>query len=221
VRIVFLGTPEFATPSLAALAARFDVALVVAQPDRPQGRGRVVAAPPVKDQAFALGVPCMQVEWPNAPGAVAALGQVRADLFVVVAYGELLSPELLAVPRLGCVNLHASLLPEYRGASPIQAAILDGRAETGNTTMWMAEGLDSGDVILQRALPIGPDETAGERRPAYGQGNAGRHGAAHRRCRRAAHAAYESAATRRENRKQDGWLDFVQPAKARTIGRGR
>lgn len=162
MRIVFLGTPEFAVPSLEALAARFEVVLVVVQPDRPKGRGRAIAPPPVKARAFALGLPVIQVERPNRPGAVAALTEVHADLFVVVAYGAILSPALLAVPRLGCINLHASLLPAYRGASPIQAAILDGRAETGNTTMWMAAGLDTGDVILQRARAIGRDETAGE-----------------------------------------------------------
>jgi methionyl-tRNA formyltransferase len=218
VRIVFLGTPEFAVPSLAALAARFDVALVVAQPDRPKGRGRVSAAPPVKERAFALGLPCMQVEKPNAPGAVAALARVEADLFVVVAYGALLSPALLAVPRLGCINLHASLLPSYRGASPIQAAILDGRGETGNTTMWMAEGLDTGDVIRQRALPIGPDETAGElsaRLAADGapllvetieQVEAGT----------APRTPQDDAAATvtKKIRKADGRLDFAQPATA-------
>ncbi len=162
MRIVFLGTPEFAVPSLEALAARFDVALVVAQPDRPRGRGREIAPPPVKARAFELGLPVLQVEKPNRPGVVAALTAVHADLFVVVAYGALLSPVLLAAPRLGCINLHASLLPAYRGASPIQAAILDGRTTTGNTTMWMAEGLDTGDVILSREIAIGPDETAGE-----------------------------------------------------------
>ena len=160
--MVFLGTPEFAVPSLVALASRFEVALVVAQPDRPRGRGRAVAPPPVKEQALTLGRPVLQVERPNRPGAVAALTAVEADLFVVVAYGAILSPALLAVPRLGCINLHASLLPAYRGASPIQAALLDGLATTGNTTMWMAEGLDTGDVIRQRALAVGSDENAGE-----------------------------------------------------------
>ncbi len=149
-------------PSLDALARTGAVRLVVAQPDRPKGRGRALAAPPVKERALELGLGCLQTERPNAPGAIGALRGVAPDLFVVVAYGAILSPELLAVPRLGSINLHASLLPEYRGASPIQAALLDGRSETGNTTQWIAEGLDSGDVILQRALAIGPDETAGE-----------------------------------------------------------
>lgn len=162
MRIVFLGTPEFAVPSLEALAARFEVMLVVAQPDRPRGRGRAVAPPPVKARALELGLAVMQVERPNRPGAVGALTELHADLFVVVAYGAILSPSLLAAPRLGCINLHASLLPAFRGASPIQAAILGGRATTGNTTMWMAEGLDTGDMILQRELAIGRDESAGE-----------------------------------------------------------
>ena len=117
MRIVFLGTPEFAVPSLEALAARFEVALVVAQPDRPRGRGRAVAPPPVKERAFGLGIPVLQAVRPNRPGASGALKEVRADLFVVVAYGAILSPELLAAPRLGCINLHASILPAYRGAA--------------------------------------------------------------------------------------------------------
>ncbi len=148
-------------PSLVALAGTGAVKFVVAQPDRPKGRGRPLAAPPVKQCALDLGLGCMQTERPNAPGAIGALEGLAPDLFVVVAFGAILSPELLAVPRLGSINLHASLLPEYRGASPIQAALLDGRNETGNTTLWIDEGLDSGDMILRRALAIGPDETAG------------------------------------------------------------
>ncbi|MEP7029138.1 MAG: methionyl-tRNA formyltransferase [Candidatus Eisenbacteria bacterium] len=162
MRILFFGTPEFSVPALEAVAGRFEVALAIAQPDRPKGRGRALAAPPVKTAALARGIGCLQVESPNRPATMSALAALRADLFVVVAYGAILSPELLSTPRLGCINLHASLLPRYRGASPIQAAILDGRPETGASTMWMDEGLDTGDVILQRALAIGPDETAGE-----------------------------------------------------------
>jgi methionyl-tRNA formyltransferase len=216
VRIVFLGTPDFATPSLVALAARFDVALVVAQPDRPKGRGRALSPPPVKESAFALGLPCMQVERPNAPGAIAALRQVRADLFVVVAYGALLAPDLLAVPKAGCVNLHASLLPRHRGASPIQAALLAGEETTGNTTMWMAEGLDTGDVILQRALAIGPEETAGELSARLAADGADllvetveriEAGDAPRTAQDEARATLT-----RKIRKNDGWLDFTPPA---------
>jgi methionyl-tRNA formyltransferase len=218
VRIVFLGTPAFATPSLAALAGRFEVVLAVAQPDRPQGRGRAIASPPVKVRAFELGVPCMQVERPNAPGAIAALRKVEADLFVVVAYGALLSPDLLAVPRLGCVNLHASLLPALRGASPIQGALLAGLTSTGNTTMWMNEGLDTGDLILQRALPIGPDETAGELTVRLAKDGAAllvetveriEAGTAPRTPQDEARASVT-----KKIRKQDGWLEFSPPAKA-------
>jgi methionyl-tRNA formyltransferase len=218
VRIVFFGTPEFATPALEALAKEFDVALVVAQPDRPQGRGRVVAAPPVKERALALGLPCMQAEKPNGPGAIAALGHLRADLFVVVAYGAILSPGLLAVPRLGCVNLHASLLPRHRGASPIQAALLAGETTSGNTTMWMAEGLDTGDIILQRPLAIGPDETAGELSRRLADAGAGLLVETIRRIEsgdapRVPQDEAKATVTRKI-RKADGRLEFAQPAKA-------
>jgi methionyl-tRNA formyltransferase len=162
MRVVFFGTPDFAVPALGAVADRFDVPLVVAQPDRPRGRGRALAAPPVKEAALARGIPVLQVESPNTPSALYALMALRADLFVVVAYGAILSPALLAVPKLGAINLHASLLPRYRGASPIQAALLDGATETGASTMWMDEGLDTGDVIATTRLAIEPDETAGE-----------------------------------------------------------
>jgi methionyl-tRNA formyltransferase len=149
-------------PALEATARAGEVVLVVAQPDRQQGRGRALGEPAIKTKALALGIPCMQAERPNTPATIAAVAALQPDLFVVVAYGAILSRDLLAVPRLGCVNLHASLLPLYRGASPIQAALLDGRTTTGNSTMWMDEGLDTGDVILQREIAIGPDETAGE-----------------------------------------------------------
>ena len=218
LRIVFFGTPEFAARSLDELKMHFDVPLVVAQPDRPKGRGRALAAPPVKERAFALGIPCLQVERPNAPGAIAALQKVEADLFVVVAYGAILSKELLAVPKLGAINLHASLLPAFRGASPIQAAILAGLEETGVTTMFMDEGLDTGDLLLQEKLSIGPDETAGELSVRLaeegakllsstvnqvGNGSPNRRPQDHAR-----------ATVTKKIRKADGRLDFAQPAKA-------
>jgi methionyl-tRNA formyltransferase len=218
MRIVFFGTPDFAVPALEALAGRFEVPLVVAQPDRPKGRGRALAAPPAKRRGLELGIPCFQVVSPNSPNALAALAAVKADLFVVVAYGAILSKELLAVPRLGCINLHASLLPRYRGASPIQAALLDGLHETGASTMWMDEGLDTGDVIHQRALAIGPDETAGELSArlavdgarllvetldAVAAGRAPRTPQEHAR-----------ATVTKKIRKADGFLDFAQPAQA-------
>ena len=216
MRIVFFGTPEFAVPALDAAAGRFEVPLAVAQPDRPKGRGRALAAPPVKTRALELVIPCFQVASPNTPNALSALAAVRADLFVVVAYGAILSKELLAVPRLGCINLHASLLPRYRGASPIQAALLDGLRETGASTMWMDEGLDTGDVIHQRALAIGPDETAGELSArlaadgarllvetldAVAAGRAPRTPQDHAR-----------ATVTKKIRKADGFLDFARPA---------
>src|SRR5258708_5328676 len=141
MRVIFFGTPEFATPALRATAQHAEVLLVVAQPDRPKGRGRVLAAPPVKEAALELGLPCMQVESPNARGAIGALKALAADLFVVVAYGKILSPALLAVPLRGAINLHGSLLPAYRGASPIQAPIPDGRATTRPATIVMVKGL--------------------------------------------------------------------------------
>lgn len=162
MRVVFFGTPAFAMPALEAVAAKFKAMLVIAQPDRPKGRGRALAAPPVKEAALALGIPVMQIESPNGAATLGALQALGADVFVVVAYGAILSKELLAIPKLGAINLHASLLPRYRGASPIQAALLDGLTETGASTMWMDEGLDTGDVIATRTLAIGPEETAGE-----------------------------------------------------------
>jgi methionyl-tRNA formyltransferase len=163
MRVIFLGTPEFAAASLEALVeARVDVARVIAQPDRPAGRGRATTKPAVARLAEERGLALSQPEDPNAAAFVAELKSLGADVFVVVAFGCILSPELLAVPRLGCINVHASLLPEYRGASPIPCAILDGAAGTGVTTIWMDEGIDTGDVILQREVAIDPEETAGE-----------------------------------------------------------
>jgi methionyl-tRNA formyltransferase len=162
MRVVFFGTPAFAVPALEAVASKFEVMLVIAQPDRPKGRGRALAAPPVKEAGLARGIPVLQVESPNGAATQGALQALGADVFVVVAYGAILSKELLALPKLGAINLHASLLPRYRGASPIQAALLDGLTETGVSTMWMDEGLDTGDVIATRSLAIEPEETAGE-----------------------------------------------------------
>lgn len=163
MRLVFLGTPEFAARSLEALAdARFDIALVIAQPDRPAGRGRTLTAPPVARVARDRRLKLAQPENANAAGTIEELKALEPDLFVIVAYGLILSPELLRVPRLGALNVHASLLPDYRGASPIACAIEDGVAGTGVTTMWLDDGIDTGDMVLQRYVPIDPEETAGE-----------------------------------------------------------
>jgi methionyl-tRNA formyltransferase len=153
-RVVFMGTPDFALPSLDAVSRVADVALVVTQPDRPAGRGRVPTASAVAKRAADLGLAVAKYEAPNAAASRDQLAALGADLFVVVAFGAILSPELLRMPRLGCINLHGSLLPQYRGASPVQSALWDGCAGTGVTTLWMDEGIDTGDCILQRWTAI-------------------------------------------------------------------
>jgi methionyl-tRNA formyltransferase len=163
MRVVFMGTPAFAVPTLeAVLRAGHDVAAVVTQPDRPAGRGGRLRPSPVKDVAIAHGLPVLQPERVRRPAAIAELAALAADCFVVVAFGQILPPAVLDLPRYGCINVHASLLPAYRGAAPIHWAVLNGETETGITTMWMDEGLDTGDMLLASRLPIGPDETTGE-----------------------------------------------------------
>ena len=160
-RIVFAGTPEFAVPSLAALcAAGHTVVAAYTQPDRPAGRGRQLAASPVKQRALALGIPVEQPDSLRTAAARARLAALEPDLMVVVAYGLLLGPKVLALPTFGCVNVHASLLPRWRGAAPIQRAILAGDAETGVSIMRMDQGLDTGPVYAERATPIGHEESA-------------------------------------------------------------
>lgn len=160
-RVVFMGTPGFAVPALRAVAEACEVALVVSQPDRARGRGRRTAPPAVAEAARELGLPLWQPETLKGAEPAARLAATRADLFAVVAYGEILSRAALAAPRLGAINLHASLLPAYRGAAPVQRAIWEGQASTGVTTMWMDEGLDTGDLILQAWTPIEPSDDAG------------------------------------------------------------
>jgi methionyl-tRNA formyltransferase len=161
--VVFAGTPAFAVASLDAIAAsRHRVAAVFTRPDRPSGRGRALAASPVKERALALG---LQVEQPSSlrgGDAAAAIAAFAPDAMVVVAYGLLLPPEVLAVPRLGCLNVHASLLPRWRGAAPVARAILAGDATTGVCVMRMEAGLDTGPVMLRRETAIGLRETAGD-----------------------------------------------------------
>lgn len=161
LRVVFMGTPALAVATLDALAARHDLMLVVTQPDREVGRGRQLRESPVKRRALELGAPVHQPATLREPGSRAPLVDARPDVAVVVAYGLLLPPEVLEIPRLGCVNLHASLLPRHRGASPIQAAILAGDATSGVTTMLMDEGLDTGPILLQAPVPVRDDDTAG------------------------------------------------------------
>lgn len=162
MRVAFLGSGRFAIPSLEALvAAGHELAVVVSQPDKPQGRGRSLAPPPLKPVALRLGLPLLQPRRIRDPEAVAALAAARAELHVVVAYGQILPTPVLDIPPRGTINVHASLLPKFRGAAPIQWAIVAGETETGVTTMLLDAGLDTGPLLLQRATPIGPDETAG------------------------------------------------------------
>ena len=157
-----MGSPEFAVPSLLRLASEpYPVVGVVTQPDRPAGRGRALAPPPVKSLALELGLPVIQPERLRDPAAMAQLQGWSPDLIVVAAYGQILRPAVLDLPRWGCLNVHASLLPRWRGAAPIQAAILHGDAHTGVTILRMDSGLDTGPLLSQRLTPIHPDETAG------------------------------------------------------------
>jgi len=163
MRIAFMGTPEFALRSLAALLdAGREVAGVFCQPDRPRGRGNKLAPPPVKALALEWGVPVFQFERLRAPEGVAALRALRPDLVVTAAFGQILSQDLLDVPPMGTVNVHASLLPAYRGPAPINWCIMLGETVTGVTTMLTDAGIDTGDMLLRRPVDILPGETAGE-----------------------------------------------------------
>jgi methionyl-tRNA formyltransferase len=161
LRIAFAGTPEFAVPALDALhAAGHDLAVVYTQPDRPAGRGRALTESSIKRRALELGLPVEQPRTLKSPEAVTTLADKSAELMVVVAYGLLLPQAVLDLPRLGCLNIHASLLPRWRGAAPIQRAILAGDERTGVTIMKMDAGLDTGPMLLTRSLEIGGHETA-------------------------------------------------------------
>jgi methionyl-tRNA formyltransferase len=161
IRIVFMGSPDFAVPSLQALAEAFSIVGVVTQPDREAGRGRMLVAPPVKQTALELGLAVIQPEKLRTPEPMAQIKAWAPDLIVVAAYGQILRPAVLDLPRFGCVNVHGSLLPRWRGAAPIQAAILAGDRETGITIMKMDSGVDTGPMLSQRGIPIAPDDTAG------------------------------------------------------------
>jgi methionyl-tRNA formyltransferase len=162
LRVVFMGSPSFAVPSLTRL--REDghrLALVVTQPDRPAGRGQALRPPPVKAAAEQHGLPLLQPEKLNDPTVLSALADGRPDVIAVVAFGQFLPRAVRELPPLGCVNVHASLLPKYRGAAPINWALIAGEAETGITIMRVEEGMDTGAILLQRAIPIAPEDDAG------------------------------------------------------------
>jgi methionyl-tRNA formyltransferase len=159
MRIVFMGTPEFACPTLRTLIERGEqVVAVVTQPDRPKGRGQQTLPPPVKLLAQLHGIPVLQPVKVRHPDAIEEIRGLKPDLIVVIAFGQILPKALLEIPGKGCINVHASLLPRYRGAAPLNWCIINGERETGVTTMLMDVGLDTGDMLLKRTTPIDPDE---------------------------------------------------------------
>jgi methionyl-tRNA formyltransferase len=218
MRVAFMGSPDFAVPCLRALAAAHDVALVVSQPDKPAGRGGALAAPAVKTAGQELGIPVIQPRSARTGELEAALRAAAVELAVVVAYGKILPRAVLDAPPRGCINVHASILPAYRGAAPVQWAVIHGDAETGVAIMQLDEGMDTGPVLLERRIAIDPDETSGELLArlapigaaalleavtALGAGTARATPQDHAR---ATHAPMLA--------KTDGAIDFAQPARA-------
>ena len=162
MKIVYMGTPDFAVPALEMLHREgFDIAAVVSQPDKPKGRHGELSMPEVKKKALELGLTVLQPQKASDPDFIDTIRAMEPDAIVVAAYGQILKPALLSVPRLGCINIHASLLPRWRGAAPIAMSIVAGDEETGVTTMYMEEGLDTGDILLQDSTPIDKRDTAG------------------------------------------------------------
>ncbi|MBR4358716.1 MAG: methionyl-tRNA formyltransferase [Butyrivibrio sp.] len=162
MKIIFMGTPDFAASALEKIVeAGHEITLVVTQPDKPKGRSGELQVSDVKACALKHGFPVFQPERIKLPENVAYLKNYEADIYVVAAFGQILSQEILDIPKFGCVNIHASLLPKYRGAAPIQQAIIDGEKTTGVTIMQMAAGMDTGDILLQREIPIDDNETGG------------------------------------------------------------
>jgi methionyl-tRNA formyltransferase len=162
MKIVYMGTPQFAVPPLRALSkAGHEIAGIVTRTDKPAGRGRTLALPPVKSAALELALPVLQPKRVREPGFVQALADLEPEVIVVAAYGQILPREILTLPRFGCINIHASLLPRYRGAAPINWAIIRGDRETGITIMQMDEGMDTGEIVAQERISIEPSDTAG------------------------------------------------------------
>lgn len=159
MRVIFMGTPDFAVPSLEALLTKHEVVLVVTQPDKPKGRGKKMVPTPVKACALEHGIPVLQPEKVKEPEFVEQLRSYEPDLIAVTAFGQILSEPILEMPQYGCINVHGSLLPKYRGAAPMQWSIIDGEKVTGITTMYMAKGLDSGDMLLKAEVEITDEDT--------------------------------------------------------------
>ena len=161
MKVIFMGTPAFAVPSLLALSEHHQVLAVITQPDKPKGRGKKMLCSEVKEEALKLGLPVLQPQNAKDPAFLEELKQYDAELFVVAAYGQILTEDVLFLPKYGSINVHGSLLPKYRGAGPIQWSIINGEAQTGVTIMQMERGLDSGDMLLKEALPITETDTYG------------------------------------------------------------
>jgi methionyl-tRNA formyltransferase len=216
IRVVFMGSPDFATPILRTLAKNYPVVGVVTQPDRPAGRGKKITPPPIKILADQLELPVFQPRRLREPGALDQLRLWEPALIVVAAFGQILRPDVLDLPKYGCINVHASLLPRWRGAAPIQAAILNNDLQTGITIMRMDPGVDTGPTLGQRVEPILPEDTSGslsarlamigadllmETLPGYLDGSL------------SPTTQDETQATYAPMlKKEDGWLDFNQPA---------
>ncbi len=162
MKIVFMGTPDFAVPALKALAdAGYDISAAVTQPDRPKGRGGAVSMSPVKEEALSLGIPILQPHKASEPEFVDNIRRIGPDVIVVAAFGQILPKAVLDIPKYGCINIHGSLLPKYRGAAPVQRAVINGDRTTGLTTMLMNEGLDTGDILETREIAVDDKETSG------------------------------------------------------------
>lgn len=174
MRVIFMGTPDFAVPVLEAiLQAGHEVAGVYTQPDKPKGRGKSMQYPPVKEKALEYDIPVFQPARVREPEVIDEIQGMHPDIIIVVAFGQILPEEVLQIPPYGCINLHASLLPKYRGAAPIQRVIMDGERESGVTTMYMAKGLDTGDMIEKVVVPIEPKETGGSYHDKLAKAGAG------------------------------------------------
>lgn len=161
MKVIFMGTPDFAVPTLEALIKKHEVLAVVTQPDKPKGRGKKMVFPVVKEKALEHNITVYQPQKVKTPEFVEILKEYQPDIMVVVAFGQILSEEILNIPKYGCINVHGSILPQYRGAAPIQWSIINGEEFSGVTTMYMAKGLDSGDMILKAKEKIKPDDTYG------------------------------------------------------------
>ena len=174
MKIVYMGTPDFAVAPLAALTeAGYEVEAVVTQPDKPKGRGKTLLPTPVKEEALKHGIPVLQPVKVRDPEFVKELEALAPDIIIVAAFGQIIPKSVLDMPKFGCINIHASLLPKYRGAAPIQQAVIDGEKESGVTIMQMGTGLDTGDMISKIVVPLAEDETGGSHKISRNTGKTG------------------------------------------------